>query len=239
MIMTCIGVDSSSCGVSRNVDFVNFVWENNNMLCFRRHTLTFLRIPGTGHGDTLDTNGRLLCLRHYRVASEGWAFTSRCSSCSTAFQEGLRHLTGCVASEEPCSCNVCKRQPPTLLDMASRNFFTMTNNVDRFRLTRDVTHSEFVQAVNSRRARVDMDLPPDYPDITVRFRYRECSRFPFHYECDPSLPWHASATTTFTSPEEGISELFSHKDLYWCAGCERPMFFRNTCEIHQAEDVEN
>jgi hypothetical protein len=139
MIITCIGIESASCGVDRNVDFVHFVWENNNMLCFRRHALIFLPIPGTGHGDTLDTNSRLLCLRHYRVASEAWTFTSRCGSCSASFREGLRHLAGCVAPEEPCSCNVCKLQPPSLLDMASRTVFTMTNNVDRFRLTRDVT----------------------------------------------------------------------------------------------------
>jgi hypothetical protein len=199
------------------------------MLCFRRHALTFLRTPG-------NTNSRLLCLRHYRVASEGWTFNSRCGPCSAVFQEECSHLVCCVAPQEPCSCNVCKRQPPTLLDMASRTVFTMTRNVDRLTFTRDVTHSEFVHAVNSERASVDRGRPPDYPDITVRYTYHTGSGFPFHPYCNHSLPWHVSATRTFGSPEEAISELYLHKDLYWCAGCARPLFFRNPCEIHRGEE---
>jgi hypothetical protein len=76
--VTCVGIDSVSCGVASNVDFVNFVWEYNIMLCFRRYAMTFLPIPGTAHGDTLDRNSKLLGLRHYRAASDGWAFTSGC-----------------------------------------------------------------------------------------------------------------------------------------------------------------
>jgi hypothetical protein len=102
MIIKFIGIESVSCGVYNNADFVHFIWENKNMLFFRRHALTFLPTPG-------DTNSRLLCLRHYRVASEGWTFTSRCGPCSAVFQEECRHLVGCVVPEEPCSCNVCKR----------------------------------------------------------------------------------------------------------------------------------
>jgi hypothetical protein len=48
IIVTCIGVDSFSCVLRSNVDFIHFVWENNNMLCFRRHALVFLPIPGNG-----------------------------------------------------------------------------------------------------------------------------------------------------------------------------------------------
>jgi hypothetical protein len=195
------------------------------MLCFRRCALVFLPIPGTGHGDTLDRNSRLLRLRHYRAASDGWTFTCGCGSCSASFQDGVRHLVGCVAPAEPCSCNVCRRQPPSLLDMASRTIFTQIYNVDRFRLRRDVTYSEYVHAIDSERARADRVLPPDYPDITVRFRYQLCSHEAFHPYCASSLPWHASATRTFDSPLEAISELYAQRNLYWCAGCAKPLFF--------------
>jgi hypothetical protein len=71
MPVTFIGVDSGiPCGTQSKVDFVKFIWLDNNMLGFRRHALTFLPI--------LHDHGRLLCLRHYRVASMGWNFISGC-----------------------------------------------------------------------------------------------------------------------------------------------------------------
>jgi hypothetical protein len=35
-IITCLGIDSVSCGVASSVDFVNFVWDYNNMPCWNR-----------------------------------------------------------------------------------------------------------------------------------------------------------------------------------------------------------
>jgi hypothetical protein len=75
MTVTCVGIDSAICGVPHNVDFVHFVWVNNDMLGFRGHALTFLPEPRTRHGDVLATHGRLLCLRHYRVESTGWCLS--------------------------------------------------------------------------------------------------------------------------------------------------------------------
>jgi hypothetical protein len=150
-IVACVDVDSVACGTECNAEFVNFVWEFNNMLCFRRYSMVFLPIPGTGHGDNLDRNSQLLCLHHYRAESDGWAFTSGCASCATAFQNGVRHLVGCVAPTETCACNVCRRQPPSLFGLASRTVFTTTNNADKFRLTRNVTHYEYVHAINTGR----------------------------------------------------------------------------------------
>jgi hypothetical protein len=235
-IVTCVGIDSVACGPECNADFFNFVWEFNNMLCFRRYAMAFLPVPGTGHGDTLDRNSLLLCLRHYRVASDGWAFTSRCASCSTTFQNGVRHLVGCVTPTEPCTCNVCRRQPPLLFDLASRTAFTVTNNADRFRLTRNVTHSEYVHAVSTGLVRSDRGLPPEFPEITVRFRYQLGTHEIFHPFCAPSLPWHATAIRTFSSREEAVGEIYSRRNLYWCAGCERPLFFRTPCEVHEEDD---
>jgi hypothetical protein len=141
MIVTCVGIDSAICGVSCNVDFVHFVWEDNDMLGFRRHALTFLPDPRTGHGDVLPENGRLLCLRQYTVASMGWVFVSRCESCMVRFRENLRPYTGCVATAAPCNCNVRRRQPLTLRDMASHTVFTLSLNADLFELTNELTYS--------------------------------------------------------------------------------------------------
>jgi hypothetical protein len=121
--------------------------------------LALLSNPRSGHVDALTTPGRLLCLRHYRVASMGWAFVSRCDPCMVRYRESLRPHTGCIAPAGPCNCNVCVRQPPSLRDMASRTLFGLSLNPDRFEMTRDVTYSEFVHAVKSGWARASRCLP--------------------------------------------------------------------------------
>jgi hypothetical protein len=142
MIIFVEGVDSRGFPDEySNVDFVHFLWENIGVPGFRRHALTYLPEPSTGHGDVLASPGRLLCLRHYRVASEGWMTTSRCDGCVVAFRRHLRPHMDCVAPEEPCTCNVCARRPPTLRDMASLIVFGLTLNPERFEMTREVTHS--------------------------------------------------------------------------------------------------
>jgi hypothetical protein len=79
IIIMFIGVDSTvPCGRCSTVDFVHFIWQND-MLGFRRHALAFLPESPLNHG-------RLLCLRHYRVASIGWSF-SRCVICADNFWE--------------------------------------------------------------------------------------------------------------------------------------------------------
>jgi hypothetical protein len=123
-----------------------------------------------------------------------------------------------------------------LLALVSRAAHTLTYNVDRFRLTRTVTYSEYVHAVDSGRAIVDRVLPPDYPVIITRFRLHLGSLHAYHPYYDPSQPWHTSATTTYDSPVEAILDVYSRRCLFWCAGCEMPLFFRNPCEIHDGED---
>jgi hypothetical protein len=81
IIMMFIEIDARvPCGHYSNVDFVHFIWLNINMLGFRRHALTFLPVSTHDHG-------RLLCLRHYRVANVGWTFVSGCVPCRDQFRE--------------------------------------------------------------------------------------------------------------------------------------------------------
>jgi hypothetical protein len=155
--------------------------------------------------------------------------TSRCDVCTATFRGNLRIYMNCEAPEEPCNCNVCVRQPPTLRDMASRTLLSLSLQPERFELTREVTHSEFVHAVDSERARVERCLPPGFRTLTLRFTYQYCSHLPFHPWYNPTLPWQAIVRRTFGSPEEAFSELYSRQDLYWCTWCEKPLFFLPNC----------
>jgi hypothetical protein len=155
--------------------------------------------------------------------------TSRCDRCTAAFRGNLRPYMDCVVPEEPCNCKVCVRQPPTLRDMASRTLFSLCLRPERFELTREVIHSEFVHAIHSERAQVERCLPPGFPTLTLHFTYQYCSHLPFHPWCNPTLPWHATVRRTFDSPEEAFSELYSRRDLYWCTWCEKPLFFPTNC----------
>jgi hypothetical protein len=129
---------------------------NNDMLGFRRHALTFLP-------DSTNAYGRLLCLRHNRVACMWWTFVSGCVQCRNHFRERLRPRTGCLAPAVTCSCNICRRQPPTLRDMSSQVLFTMSCNLDLFELTRDVTHEQYVYANTSGQTGVLGVLPHRLP----------------------------------------------------------------------------
>jgi hypothetical protein len=208
MVISCVGFDSRYSTEYSNVDFFHFVWANTGILGFRRHALAFLPDPSTGHGDVLASPGRLVYLRHYRVASEGWMVTSRCDRCTATFRENLRPYMDCVAPEEPCNCNVYVRQPPTLRDIASRTLFFLSLHPEHFELKCEVTHNELVHAIDSERARVDRCLPPGVPTLTLHFTYEYCSHLPFHPHCNPTLPWHATVSRTFASPEEAFSALY-------------------------------
>jgi hypothetical protein len=64
-----------------------------------------------------------------------------------------------------------ERQPPSLKEMTSNVVFTLTYNTDRFVVTRDVTFQHYVYPVYSERAMIAVVIPPDFPYITLTFRY--------------------------------------------------------------------
>jgi hypothetical protein len=219
ILITFVGIDATvPCGTQSNVDFVHFISLNSDMLCFRRHALTFLPT-------SLHNNGPLLCLQHYRIASMGWSFVSRCVPCTDRFREHLRPLTGCLAPAENCPCNICKRQPPTIREMSLQVPFTMSYKIDLFELTRDVTHEQNVHAITSGRTTVTGLLPPDFPFVTIRFQYPSCSSRSYHRHPNHELPWRATADRTFQSAEDAIRALYSRRDQFLCAWCEKPLFF--------------
>ena len=222
-----VGIDCAvDCGTLSNVDFVYFMWRCiKHDFLFRRHAITILPDPNSG---TL----RLLCLRHYNVPSIGWMFGSGCVSCQDTSRENIRALTSCVGPAEACACNICRRQPPSLRDLAAHAVLTLRINIERFQLTRDVTFDEYRHAVDSNRVGIDQLLPPDFPYIDIQYRYRCCPSHPFHAACAPHNPWLVAATRKFDSAQQAVRDLYSLRCLFWCMICNRPLFFPMNCPHH-------
>jgi hypothetical protein len=180
-IITFIGVDFSvPCWRRLNVDFVDFIWQNNDILGFRRYALKFL--PNTPF-----THRRLLCLRHYRVASMGWVSLQDASHVLTIFKRdsGLSQAAWFLLRLAPVmSANA---------DLLPRGTWLHTSCLPcpehgSFVLTRDVTYEQCVSALTSKRSTVTGLLPPDFPYISIRFRYRIYSGRSDHLYCSPALP---------------------------------------------------
>jgi hypothetical protein len=169
-----------TCGRRSNVDFVHYMWQNRDMAVFQRHVLTFLPISPFTHR-------RLLCIRYYKVASTAWSFTSGCVTCADNFRERLRHNTGCVAPDEACVCNIFRRQPPTLRDMALLTLCIMSINMPRFEVTRYVTYGQYVGALTSGRATGTGLLPPEFPYISTSYQYANHYTRLYHPHCRPDL----------------------------------------------------
>ena len=112
---------------------------------------------------------RLLCLKYYRAASGGWRDNGNCDVCVLEYQQTIRSYSG-GRQPDDCSCHICRRQPPTLQDLASQFVFHLIN-IDRFELTADTTHRQYVQAVLAYRTKLENLLPPKFPSIWVWFQF--------------------------------------------------------------------
>jgi hypothetical protein len=112
VLLYCFGVGASRiCGSRSSMDFVRFVWDNFESFHFRKYSLVFVPSPSP--------EGRLVCLKYYRAASDGWKDCAQCDFCVNEYSNILRPCTSCKGLTT-CSCNICHRQPPTLLSMATR-----------------------------------------------------------------------------------------------------------------------
>ena len=169
--------------------------------------MTILPDPSTGHL-------RLLCLRHYRVASTGLIFGSGCATCSDMSRQNIRPLTGWVSPDDDCTCKICRRQPPTLKDIVSNFVFTMCYNIDHFKVTRDIIFQHYVYAADSKRIDIKQLLPPDIPYITIQFGYRCYPNHPYHSSCSNGLPWHAAASRMFESEVDAVASICKHDNQF-------------------------
>jgi hypothetical protein len=71
VLLYCFGVAASRiCGPRSSMDFVHFVWVSFERFHFRKYSLVFVLSP----------EDRLVCLKYYRAASEGWKDCGQCDS---------------------------------------------------------------------------------------------------------------------------------------------------------------
>jgi hypothetical protein len=176
----CFGVDASRiCGPRSNVNFVHFIRDNFERFYFMKYSLVVVPSPSS----SLPPEGRWVCLKYYRASSEGWKDCSQCASCVAECCDLLRPYTSCTRPAA-CSCNICRRQPPTLLSMAVRvaiNHVIAPNQL--FELTHDTTYQEYSYAVRSNRVTDRWRLtPPEFPVLEVAFRFHRLPRR-FHEHC--------------------------------------------------------
>jgi hypothetical protein len=132
------GVDTCKvCDTFANVDFVHYLWDVVNQFGYRRHSKT-VAPPILPHDPP-----RLLFL-HYMAAPSGWEYVSRCIACRDRHRDTVRSLAGCVAPREVCTCNVYRRQTPSLRDLAFNTFHNLWFEVTNFKLTREVTYRQYL-----------------------------------------------------------------------------------------------
>jgi hypothetical protein len=122
------GVDTTQpCGPTSKVDLVDFIWTNFEGFSFKKFCMT--TVPPRNY----PTEANMLYLQHFRAESDGCNIKSQCITCRREFQDDVRDLASCVAPDAPCICNVCRRQPPSLLASAANvltKFFSISSGLN-------------------------------------------------------------------------------------------------------------
>ena len=177
IIMSFFGIRSIvNCIYRCNVDFVHFVWNAYERFSMKKYAITILPVHNAPTRlrliDTSLSNNRLLCLQYYRAASDGWKDEANCDDCVVQLRQDLVHLSNCRLPDN-CSCNICRKQPPSLRNICSTIVF---RNERFFELTTNTTFEEYVYAVELGAARLGQLLPPEYPKIRLLFRYDSFDR---------------------------------------------------------------
>ena len=220
------GVPSrTDCNYRSNVDFVHFMWDAYERYSMKKFAITILpadnaltplRLNETSLSDT-----KLLCLQHYRAASDGWRDEFNCDNCVAEFRSDMFHLCDCRMISD-CDCNVCRRQPPSLRNICSSIVFRKDSS---FRLTPYMTFEEYVYAVELGFALVFQVLPPEFPKVRLWFRYDSFDG-KFHRDCPSEGSWHAQISREFSSVEDAILALkdTEQKDTFWCSSCNKGLF---------------
>jgi hypothetical protein len=179
-----------------------------------------------------------MCLKYYRAKSDRWKHDANGDDCVERHQFVLSPFHSCNLPDK-CSCKICTRQPPSLADSARHVLFNFTLHLDRFELTVEKTHQQYVYAARSNRVLQINLLPPEAPNVRLWFRYDINSPFKYHRDCPGVGPWDSQMERTYKSTEEMIEVLITHKNHFWCHHCEKGLFFPDSCPEHTKEEEEN
>ena len=133
VLFLVIGIDISQfCNPVFNVDFVHFVWNNFHRFNFKKYAIILL--PSTA-----PSLPQMLCLQYYRTKSDGWEGYGNCDDCLQGNIRNVRPLSG-FRQPDVCSCNICKRQLPSLAHLTNYVLLNYTLTLKRFTLTADITY---------------------------------------------------------------------------------------------------
>ena len=222
--------DSSFCDFRSNVDFFHFVWENYDKFPIRKFAITILPRDNSPVPFRLEDT-RLLYLKHYRALSDGW-WNNRenCVQRVGDFHTSLIALSACQLRRDECPCIVCRRQPPSLRDICSNEYFL---NLQDFELNANTTLQRYVYAVKSGLVPFENLLHPDFPIIQLVFYY-DTFETKTHPDCPGGRSWNGTIHRDFEVISDAISALSdkNQKHTFWCSACDRGLFFRNSCSIH-------
>jgi hypothetical protein len=145
MEVSVFGIDTvNPCGPLSNIDLVYFMWDNFLRFGYKKFALAL----SPRNDDVLLP--KLMCLRHYRVESDGWKDSANCGACVGIHHEVLLPFHACDLSDD-CRCKLCTRQPPSLADSARHVLFNYTLHLESFRLDVHTTYDCYVYAVRSNR----------------------------------------------------------------------------------------
>jgi len=149
------GVPSrADCNYRSNVDFVYFMCDAYERFSMKKFAITILPADNAPTpfrlNETSLPDPKLLCLQHYRAASDGWKDEYNCDNCVIEFPSDMFHLCECRMISG-CRCYVCRRQPPSLRNILSSIVFRKDSS---FQLTPYTTFEEYVYAVELGSARV-------------------------------------------------------------------------------------
>jgi hypothetical protein len=150
----------------------------------------------------------------------------------TRLSRRCTRIMSCISPAALCTCNGCRRQPPTFLASAANVVFKFVFNLERFELTADTELDLYAYAANSNRMGALNLRPPEYPKMRVWFRFHTSSYHRMHYGCPGRGRWNAIQETVFESMAEAISCLVREKETFWCSFCRKPLFVSDTCEGH-------
>ena len=237
--LTVLGIAAvQSTNPLSNVDFVYYVWERLERFSFRRHALTLL--PAIHEDDP----SRLLCLRHYRARSDGWREFTDCRVCVSYEWHEIRHIVGCLGCHQralPCTCPICTRRPPSLRDIALHTVYNTLSFRD-FELHVDTTYDMYRRAVFSGQATARRLLPPYYPFVDIRCHSPRASSYPrFHLHCrvegvegflQLNIIQHH-----YSSAIDAITDIVNDRRVFWCATCDKSLFFPVSCYEHGHYDI--
>ena len=140
----CRAVD---CSPRASLNFEEIIWANNKTFAFIKYAFVCIH---------LETH-KILFLRLYRAASDGWKTFNLCAACCRDCRPSIqRFVNKCTFarsySDYPnsCKCNLCLRQPLTLRDLASHSVFHLTYNLSEFQLTPRTLYQHYLHAAISR-----------------------------------------------------------------------------------------